>query len=214
MTEKRPAIFERLHDGRLSRRAVRQRQILAVLASDADPSGRTRTGISRRISGDQKWQSVYPGIFKDMDGTMIPLGLVHEAGRLPVTRGPRIMQERGSPYYMLTEKGVIVTMGISETAAVTHLKEAGGVMGVLAEGAPALACRILGIYVEEWCAGRMELEPLDVGRLQHVQDDTVAACAQLMGMLQNVDDTATAAVARFLADITHSDEINEKRKLI
>ena len=53
----------------LTGEANRQRSIITILASNANPAERTRTGISQRIAKRQgiAWKNIYSGIFRDLD---------------------------------------------------------------------------------------------------------------------------------------------------
>jgi hypothetical protein len=53
----------------LTGEANRQRAIIAILASNANPAERTRTGISQKIAKSHgiTWKNIYSGIFRDLD---------------------------------------------------------------------------------------------------------------------------------------------------
>ena len=76
----------------------------------------TRTAMSQNIAEKNKtaWKNVYSGVFRDLDEILIPLGIVEEAGRLPLKRGPKALQEKGIPFYNLTNKGFLVALSIDE----------------------------------------------------------------------------------------------------
>jgi hypothetical protein len=100
----------------LTGEANRQRAIITILASNANPAERTRTGISQRIAKGQgiAWKNIYSGIFRDLDEILIPMGIAEEHGRLPLKRGPKALQEKGIPYYHLTKKGTLIALSISD----------------------------------------------------------------------------------------------------
>ncbi len=100
----------------LTGEANRQRAIITILASNANPAERTRTGISQRIAKKQgiAWKNIYSGIFRDMDEILLPMEIAEEDGRLPLQRGPKALQEIGIPYYHLTKKGILIALSISE----------------------------------------------------------------------------------------------------
>ena len=101
----------------LTGEANRQRAIIAILGSNANPAERTRTGISQRIAKkhDIAWKNIYSGIFRDLDEILLPMGIAEEDGRLPLKRGPKALQEKGIPYYHLTKKGILVALSINES---------------------------------------------------------------------------------------------------
>ena len=61
--------------GELTGEANRQRAIITILASNANPAERTRTGISQNIAKRHgiSWKNIYSGIFRDLDEILIPL---------------------------------------------------------------------------------------------------------------------------------------------
>jgi hypothetical protein len=77
---------------------------------------RTRTSIAHAIAKKHGilWQNIYSGIFRDLDEVLIPSGVVKEAGRLPLRRGPKALQLEGVPFYELTETGLLVSSSIEE----------------------------------------------------------------------------------------------------
>ena len=96
----------------LTGEAQRQRAIIGILASDANPAEKTRTGISQKMAKKQgiAWKNIYSGIFRDLDEILLPMGIAEEDGRLPLQRGPKALQEKGIPYYHLTKKGVLFAL--------------------------------------------------------------------------------------------------------
>ena len=83
---------------------------------EKNPELKTRTAIAHAIakSNGILWQNIYSGIFKDLDEVLIPSGVVKEAGRLPLRRGPKALQLEGVPFYELTETGILVASSIEE----------------------------------------------------------------------------------------------------
>ena len=63
----------------------------------------TRTAIAQDIAEKNNllWKNIYSGVFRDLDEVLIPLEIVSEAGRLPLKRGPKALQEKGIPYLSL-----------------------------------------------------------------------------------------------------------------
>ena len=76
----------------------------------------TRTAIAQNIAKKNNllWKNLYSGVFRDLDEILIPLGIVVEAGRLPLKRGPKALQEKGVPYYQLTPEGLLVVLSIDD----------------------------------------------------------------------------------------------------
>ena len=107
-SKKKLAIFDtfKTKDQDLTGEAKRQRAIITIQGSNANPAERTRTGISQKIAKKQgiAWKNIYSGIFRDLDEILLPMKIAEEDGRLPLKRGPKALQEKGIPYYLLTKK--------------------------------------------------------------------------------------------------------------
>ena len=113
------AIFDtfKTSPNKITGEAARQRAIINHLASTSNSASKTRTAISQTIAEKNNilWKNIYSGIFRDLDEVLIPLGIVVEEGRLPLKRGPKVLQENGMPYYHLTKKGLLVALSISDS---------------------------------------------------------------------------------------------------
>jgi hypothetical protein len=113
------AIFDtfKTHHTKSTREAKRQRGIIAHIAIEKDPKGKTRTSIAHILAKkyDIAWQNIYSAIFKDLDEVLLPAQVVKEGGRLPIKRGPKALQMEGIPYYELTHIGLIIASTIEET---------------------------------------------------------------------------------------------------
>ena len=90
----------------LTGEALRQRSIISLLATEKNSATRTRTAMSQSIGKKNGivWKNIYSGIFRDLDEILIPLGIVKEAGRLPLLRGPRALQEKAFHFMNLQKK--------------------------------------------------------------------------------------------------------------
>jgi hypothetical protein len=113
------AIFDtfKTHHTKSTREAKRQRGIIAHIAIEKDPKGKTRTSIAHILAKKYEvtWQNIYSAIFKDLDEVLLPAQVVKEGGRLPIKRGPKALQVEGIPYYELTNIGLIIASTIEET---------------------------------------------------------------------------------------------------
>ncbi|MEK6931473.1 MAG: hypothetical protein AABZ37_04805, partial [Thermoproteota archaeon] len=174
--------------GELTGEANRQRSIITILASNANPAERTRTGISRRIAKRQDitWKNIYSGIFRDLDEILIPLEIAEEDGRLPLRRGPKALQEKGIPYYKLTKKGVLIALSISEVKNREKLlkeffsksdskeKEYERIITSLLETSPNFTYSIFQKYVKAFCDNKIkDLLPFDLSKLKDVSDESL-----------------------------------------
>ena len=115
-----------------------------------------------------------------MDEILIPLGIVVEAGRLPLKRGPKALQEKGVPYYQLTPEGLLVVLSIddfdqkesvlNEFLSKAEIKEGfGNVIRTLVKISPKFTYSMFEIYVRAYCEGKLEnLLPFSISEFQKI----------------------------------------------
>ena len=206
-------IFETLktRTGEPSVKARRQRAIIQMLAEKPNPQDRTRTGLAKSLAAitGSKWQTVYPAIFGDMEKVMMPLGIIREEGRLTLRRGPRMMQERGSPYYSLTQSGMVVALSLRDVQGregiMDRIDEMGpheGALRALSESSPAIIQYMMERYVDAWCRDRFDLLPLDLGRIKN--DATLSMCQSLVAAHTDMDEAGRGALEALLKDVAGS----------
>jgi len=178
----------------LTGEANRQRLIIGILANNANPTERTRTAISQKIAKNQGivWKNIYSGIFRDLDEVLLPLDLVEEAGRLPLKRGPKALQEKGIPYYQLTKKGILVALAIKELKNRENLlakffqtaepseKEFEDLLLGLSETSPNFIQSIFQKYVKAYCNKEIELLPFDLSKLKELKDESLASQKEIL----------------------------------
>jgi len=203
--------------GELTGEANRQRSIITILASNANPAERTRTGISRRIAKRQDiaWKNIYSGIFRDLDEILIPLEIAEEDGRLPLRRGPKALQEKGIPYYKLTKKGVLVALSISEIKNREKLlkeffsksdskeKEYEKIITSLLETSPNFTYSIFQKYVKAFCDNKIkDLLPFDLSKLKDVSDESLMIQKEILEAFLKLSKQDKEEAIRFLNEIT------------
>jgi len=203
--------------GELTGEANRQRSIITILASNANPAERTRTGISRRIAKRQDiaWKNIYSGIFRDLDEILIPLEIAEEAGRLPLKRGPKALQEKGIPYYHLTKKGVLVALSISEIKDRGKLlekifsqsdpkeKEYERIIKSLSDASPKFTYSIFQKYVKAFCDNKIkDLLPFDLSKLKDISDESLIIQKEILEAFLKLSKQDKEEAIRFLNEIT------------
>lgn len=176
-------------DKNLTGEAVRQRSIIRILSSKANPAERTRTGISQKIAKGQGivWKNIYSGIFRDLDEILLPMGIAEEHGRLPLKRGPKALQEKGIPFYHLTRKGILIALSIKEIENKEKLleeffsnsdpqeREFEKIITVLSKASPDFTYSIFQKYVKAFCDDKIkDLLPFDLSLLQSIPDESMS----------------------------------------
>ncbi len=203
--------------GELTGEANRQRAIITILASNANPAERTRTGISQNIAKRHgiAWKNIYSGIFRDLDEILIPLEIAEEAGRLPLKRGPKALQEKGIPYYHLTKKGVLVALSISEIKDRGKLlekifsqsdpkeKEYERIIKSLSDASPNFTYSIFQKYVKAFCDNKIkDLLPFDLSKLKDISDESLIIQKEILEAFLKLSKQDKEEAIRFLNEIT------------
>ena len=90
-------------EGSLTGEAQRQRSIIRILSSNANPAERTRTGISQKIAKGQGivWKNIYSGIFRDLDEILLPMEIAEEDGRYLLNVVQKLFKRREFPFIIL-----------------------------------------------------------------------------------------------------------------
>ncbi len=187
--EPKLAIFETFKTKKqeLTGEATRQRSIIITLATEKNPTQRTRTAIAQRIAQENGtvWKNIYSGIFRDLDEILIPLGMVEEAGRLPLRRGPKALQEKGIPFYQLTQSGLLVSIALDEIIGREKIlerffveskisKEFNDEIQMIAKFAPRFVYSLFKSYVKAYCDGKFsDLLPFEKARFISVSDEAI-----------------------------------------
>jgi len=214
----RLAIFEtfKTKTKQLTGEAKRQRSILVTLATQVNPSERTRTGISQIIAEEHGivWKNIYSGIFRDLDEILLPLELAEEEGRLPLKRGPKALQEKGVPYYRLTQKGLIAALALDEIIGREDILErylSGGgednefhqTLLNLSHVAPRFFYSLFKKYVSAYCQGKIkELLPLNLQNMRRVSDESIIIQKEFLEGFSHTSVSERQKMIKFLDDIS------------
>ena len=197
----------------LTGEAMRQRSIIANLATETRHMMNTRTSLAHKVAekSNTVWQNVYSGIFRDLDEILLPLGIVEEAGRLPLKRGPKALQEHGVPYYKLTESGMLVAASLDELKdeRIKILKkffenydmeeeEFRGVILTLLNIAPNFVFALLKKYIESHVNGEInKIIPFNSNRLRYALNGTMAIYVELLDGFSTLTNSDRESVINF-----------------
>lgn len=201
----------------LTGEANRQRSIIRILSSNANPAERTRTGISQKIAKGQGivWKNIYSGIFRDLDEILLPMGIAEEHGRLPLKRGPKALQEKGIPFYHLTRKGILIALSIKEVENKEKLlleffskadsteKEFEKIIINLSKSSPNFTYSIFQKYVKAFCDDKIkDLLPFDLSKLQSISDESLGIQKEILEAFLKLSKQEKEEAIRFLNEIT------------
>jgi len=210
------SIFETFKTKReqLTGEAIRQRHIISHLAKEDNSTLTTRTAIAQNIAKKNNllWKNIYSGVFRDLDEILIPLEIVVEAGRLPLKRGPKALQESGIPYYQLTTKGLLVALSIDDfdqkdsvldkflSKAEIKEKEFAGVVKTLVKISPKFTYLMFEIYVRAFCEGKLKnLLPFTVSKFQEISDNTFTIQNELLTGFTTLSKSKKFDVLKFFS---------------
>jgi len=201
----------------LTGEAVRQRSIIRILSSKANPAERTRTGISQKIAKGQGivWKNIYSGIFRDLDEILLPMEIAEEHGRLPLKRGPKALQEKGIPFYHLTRKGVLIALSIKEIENKERLldeffskanpeeRKFESIITNLSRSSPNFTYSIFQKYVKAFCDDKIkDLLPFDLSKLQNIPDESLAIQKEILEAFLKLSKQEKEEAIVFLNEIT------------
>lgn len=198
------AIFDtfKTKNQELTGEATRQRSIIISLATQTNPMDRTRTSISQKIASKSGivWKNLYSGVFRDLDEILIPMKLVGEEGRLPLKRGPKALQEKGIPYYKLTQSGLLVALSLNEIQDRNSIlkqffsdsskKEFQEIILKLEEIAPKFTYSLFEKYVRAFCEGKLKsLIPFNLANLKNISDSNLQIQIEILDAFSNMSKT-------------------------
>ena len=213
------SIFETFKTKReqLTGEAIRQRHIISHLAKEDSSTLTTRTAIAQNIAKKNNllWKNIYSGVFRDLDEILIPLEIVVEAGRLPLKRGPKALQESGIPYYQLTTKGLLVALSIDDfdqkdsvldeflSKAEIKEKEFADVVKTLVKVSPKFTYSMFEVYVRAFCEGKLNsLLPFTVSKFQGISDNSFAIQNELLTGFTTLPKSKKSDVLKFFSKFT------------
>jgi len=154
--------------------------------------------------------------FRDLEEVLLPLGIVEEAGRLPLKRGPKALQEQGVPYYQLTDGGMLVAASLDEiekkrTRVLTEFfeknsnskdKEFKKVILTLLDVAPSFIFSLLKKYIKAYGNGKVDkLIPFDADKMKNVLDESIKIQREFLEGFSTLGNSDRETVINFLKRI-------------
>jgi len=201
----------------LTGEAIRQRHIISHLARENSSTLMTRTAIAQNIAKKNNllWKNIYSGVFRDLDEILIPLNIVSEAGRLPLKRGPKALQEKGVPYYQLTPKGLLVVLSIDDfdqkdsvldeflSKAEIKEKEFVDAVRTLVKISPKFTYSMFEIYVRAFCEGKLKnLLPFSIPEFQKISENVFTTQNELLVGFMTLPKSKKLDVLNFFSKFT------------
>ncbi len=197
--------------------AIRQRNIIIHLAQQNNSALMTRTAMAQNIAEKNGilWKNIYSGVFRDLDEILIPLDIVIEAGRLPLKRGPKALQEKGIPFYKLTKNGFLVALSIDElenknivldnflSKSEINEKEFVDAIKMLVKVSPKLTYSIFEIYVNAYCNGKLKsLLPFSISEFCRISKNTFTIQKELLEGFQKLSKSNRLDILNMFSKFT------------
>ena len=150
-----------------------------------------------------------------MDKILIPLGLVLEAGRLPLKRGPKALQEKGVPFYELTQEGLLIALSLHEIVGREEIltrffsrtkieeNEFQEILQKLAIIVPRFTYSLFENYSKAYCEGKLEkLLPFSISKLKKISDESILIHREFLEAFSNLSRMERVNIIRFLENIS------------
>ncbi len=201
----------------LTGEAIRQRSIISHLATADNSAARTRTSISQRIAKENGilWKNIYSGIFRDLDEILLPLGIVKEAGRLPLKRGPKALQEKGVPFYELTKEGLLVALSLNGVVEREEIlkkfltkiskdeNEFTEILEKLTKIVPRFTYYLFEKYIKAFCEGKLKkMLPFTIDNLKMASDESIIIQREFLEAFSNLSKSEKDTIMNFLRKIS------------
>ena len=161
---------------KLTGKAKRQRKIIEIIGTVDAPGQRTKVEIAKKISkeGQQSWKNSYSGVYEDIEKILLPHKIIEEEGRIPLKRGPRLLQKEGTGYYKLTKIGTLLLFCIKNNKTkidftdFTNQQELGENLNLLYTINPALCFLLLEKYASTRCMNGEEIVPITSEKISKI----------------------------------------------
>ena len=162
----------------LTGKAKRQRKIIKIIGTTDIPDQRTKVEISRKISVENKqsWKNSYSGVYNDIEKILLPQKIIEEEGRIPLKRGPRLLQREGTGYYKLTKIGTLLLFCIEynkveiDFTDFTYQQDLGEELNLLYTINPVLCFLLLEKYTSTECISGNDIIPITLEKISKVAE--------------------------------------------
>ena len=163
---------------KLTGKAKRQRKIIEIIGTSEAPNLRTKVEIAKKISKEiqRSWKNSYSGVYEDIEKVLLPHKIIEEEGRIPLKRGPRLLQKEGTGYYRLTKIGSLLLFCIKDNKTkidfrdFTHQSELGEKLNLLYTINPILCFLLLEKYASTRCMNGEEIMPITSEKISKVSE--------------------------------------------
>ena len=193
----------------LTGKAKRQRKIIKIIGGTKTPDQRTKVEISRTIGieNKQSWKNSYSGVYDDIEKILLPQKIIEEEGRIPLRRGPRLLQNEGTGYYKLTRIGTLLLFCIEDDKVeidftkFTHEQNLGKELNVLRRISPTLCFLLLEKYTSTMCIKKEEIIPITLEKINKITEDVLYCDLKFIKSLLSCNKENQGKILRILSHI-------------
>lgn len=162
----------------LTGKAKRQRKIIKIIGTTNNSNQRTKVEISRKISMENKqsWKNSYSGVYNDIEKILLPQKIIEEEGRIPLKKGPRLLQKEGTGYYKLTKIGSLLLFCIEDNkmkidfTEFTDQQDLGEKLNLLYAISPVLCFLLLEKYISTMCISEKNIIPITLEDISKIDE--------------------------------------------
>jgi len=130
-------------------------------------------------------------------------------------RGPKALQEKGVPFYELTQEGLLIALSLNEivgreeiltrffSRAKIEENEFQEILQKLAIIVPRFTYSLFEKYSKAYCEGKLEkLLPFSISRLKKISDESILIQREFLEAFSNLPRMERENVIRFLENIS------------
>ncbi|MDH5657865.1 MAG: hypothetical protein OEY17_00765 [Nitrosopumilus sp.] len=195
----------------LTGKAKRQRKIIEIIWTTQNFKQRTKVEIAKKISieAKQSWKNIYSGVYDDIEKNLLPQRIIEMDGKIPVKRGPRLLQNEGTGYYRLTNTGILLLFCIGHTKVeidfikFTHQRDLGERLNGLYQISPSLCFLLLEKYVSVRCIKGENIVPITLEGISETTKFTLKCDVEFIKSMLSCSKDDQRKILMILSDIEH-----------
>ena len=143
------------------------------------------------------------------------MGIVKEAGRLPLKRGPKALQEKGVPFYELTKEGLLVALSLNGVVEREEIlkkfltkiskdeNEFTEILEKLTKIVPRFTYYLFEKYIKAFCEGKLKkMLPFTIDNLKMASDESIIIQREFLEAFSNLSKSEKDTIMNFLRKIS------------
>ena len=193
----------------LTGKAKRQRKIIKIVGTTESPYQKTKVEIARKISSEHKqsWKNSYSGVYDDVEKIFLPQKIIEEEGRIPLKRGPRLLQNEGTGYYKLTKIGSLLLFCIDNSVVsidfcdFTDQEGLGKDLNLLNKINPDLCFLLVEKYIHDTYDNRQDITPITLEKISKISEYSLICNLEFIKSILAYDKDSQVKMLEILSRI-------------